>query len=416
MIKHQIKITPSISYLTEQIIIKPKNHNYKALQELCLKTKSLFNVCLYERRQFEITKYKQNINASFITEYLYSRIISSHKAYKALPPHCAQQTIKQVFQTYKSFFRAMKEFKVNPSKFKTMPKPPRYKEKYSVAYFTYQEAKIKNNKLKFPKKTNLKPIRVRKCISSIKQVRIIPNNTCFIVEIVYKVPAVELKPYNNKFLAIDLGLDNLITTIDNVKGSFIINGKILKSKNQLYNKNKTKLSSMAKLGHKLYSTKQIRNITTKRNNKVKDSLHKISRYIVDYCENNDITKIIIGHNKDQKQKINLGKQTNQNFVNLPMNKLIDMISYKAYLRGISVVITEESYTSKCDHLANENMEYQDKYLGKRKFRGLFISSTKQAINADVNGAIGIARKVISESVKQIIDSGVVLTPIKKLVV
>ena len=213
----------------------------------------------------------------------------------------------------------------------------------------------------------------------------------------------------------DLGLDNLITTIDNVKGSFIINGKILKSINQFYNKNIAKLSSMAKLGHKLYSTKQIRNITTKRNNKVKDSMHKISKFIVNYCEDNDITKIIIGHNKNQKQKINLGKQTNQNFVNLPIYKLIDMISYKSYLKGISVVITEESYTSKCDHLANETIEYHNEYLGKRKFRGLFISSTKQALNADVNGAIGIARKVIDESVKQIIDSGVVLTPIKKLV-
>lgn len=415
MIKLQTKIVPSISYLTEQIIIKPKNHNYKALQELCFKTKSLFNVCLYERRQFEITKYKQNIKVSFIPENLYMKIISSNETYKALPSHCAQQTVKQVFLAYKSFFNAMKEFKTNPSKFKARPKPPRYKEKYSVTYFTYQQAKLKNNRLKFPTKTNLKPIKVRKCISSIKQVRIIPNNTCFIVEIVYKIPAIEPKPYNNKFLAMDLGIDNLITTIDNIKGSFIINGKILKSINQFYNKNMAKLSSMAKLGHKLYSTKQIRNITTKRNNKVKDSMHKISKFIVNYCEDNDITKIIIGHNKNQKQKINLGKQTNQNFVNLPIYKLIDMISYKSYLKGISVVITEESYTSKCDHLANETIEYHNEYLGKRKFRGLFISSTKQALNADVNGAIGIGRKVIDESVKQIIDSGVVLTPIKKLV-
>lgn len=103
MIKQQIKIAPPISYLTEQIIIKPKNHNYKALQELCLKTKSLFNVCLYERRQFEIIKYKQNIKASFIPEYLYSRIISSHETYKALPSKSAQLTVKQVFQAYKSF-------------------------------------------------------------------------------------------------------------------------------------------------------------------------------------------------------------------------------------------------------------------------------------------------------------------------
>lgn len=98
----------------------------------------------------------------------------------------------------------MKEFKANPSKFKAMPKPPRYKEKYSVTYFNYQQARIKNNKLIFHTKTNLKPIRLRKYISSIKQVRIIPNNTCFIVEIIYKAPTVELKPYNDKFLAMDL--------------------------------------------------------------------------------------------------------------------------------------------------------------------------------------------------------------------
>lgn len=148
-------------------------------------------------------------------------------------------------------------------------------------------------------------------------------------------------------------------------------------------------------------------------NLIEDKLHKISRYIVDFCKSNNIGTIIIGLNKEWKNKINIGKRNNQHFVSIPHSKLIDKIVYKAKLLGINVVIHEESYTSKIDHLAFEPLKKQESYLGKRKKRGLFQSSIGKLINADINGSIGIARKVIGDSfIGKIIDSGFVFNPIR----
>ena len=84
--------------------------------------------------------------------------------------------------------------------------------------------------------------------------------------------------------------------------------------------------------------------------------------------------------------------------------------------GISVVVTEESYTSKIDHFALEEMKHQDAYLGKRVKRGLFQSSTNVLLNADVNGAVGIARKVFGNdfvfSLRSLLNRGVAFTPVR----
>lgn len=144
-----------------------------------------------------------------------------------------------------------------------------------------------------------------------------------------------------------------------------------------------------------------------------DKMHKISKFIIDFCKKNDVGTIVIGLNKNWKQNINLGKKNNQKFVDIPFSNLVDKISYKAKLVGIDVKITEESYTSKVDHLAFETLEKHDIYLGNRKKRGLFQSSVNQLINADINGSIGIARKVFGDSaVRQIIGSGLAFNPIR----
>lgn len=127
----------------------------------------------------------------------------------------------------------------------------------------------------------------------------------------------------------------------------------------------------------------------------------------------NIGTIIIGLNKEWKQEINIGRRNNQHFVSIPHSKLIDKIVYKANILGINVVIHEESYTSKIDHLAFEPLKKQDTYLGKRKKRGLFQSSVGKLINSDINGAIGIVRKVIGDSfIEKIIDSGFVFNPVR----
>lgn len=139
-------------------------------------------------------------------------------------------------------------------------------------------------------------------------------------------------------------------------------------------------------------------------------MHKASRFIVNYCKDNHIGNIVIGNNKEWKQNCNMGKVNNQNFVSIPFEKLISMIQYKCEEVGIKVIVTEESYTSKTDHYSDEAMCHHENYMGKRIKRGLFRSASGKLINADLNGAIGILRKVVGERLWQIADRGGVAIP------
>lgn len=239
--------------------------------------------------------------------------------------------------------------------------------------------------------------------------RIIPQCSCHIIEVVYekeKEEATELD--DTAYLSIDLGLDNLATSFDPQHNRcFVINGRPLKSMNQFFNKRRAFLMSL--IGSRGMS-RRIGRLTLKRNCKVHDYMHKASRFIVNYCKDNHIGNIVIGNNKDWKQNCNMGKVNNQNFVSIPFEKLISMIQYKCEEVGIKVIVTEESYTSKTDHYSDEAMCHHENYMGKRIKRGLFRSSSGKLINADLNGAIGILRKVVGERLWQIADRGVVGTP------
>ncbi len=141
-------------------------------------------------------------------------------------------------------------------------------------------------------------------------------------------------------------------------------------------------------------------------------MHKASAYVVGHCLKKGISTIVIGKNDGWKQELKLGKRTNQNFTNIPYESFIEKLAYKSALVGITLHTTEERFTSKCDHLANEPMQHHEQYFGKRVKRGLFKSSIGKSLNADINGAIGILRKVFPDAVKTLRDSGVVFTPVK----
>ena len=160
------------------------------------------------------------------------------------------------------------------------------------------------------------------------------------------------------------------------------------------------------------SSKRIKNFTKKRNNKVKDFIHKTTKTVVGICLKNKIGHLIVGHNKKWKQEINIGSENNQKFVCIPFLMLQSQLKYKCEEVGIIYEETEESYTSKCDHFVNETMEHHDKYKGKRVCRGLFKSSTGKILNADVNGAIGIMRKVTNDVAWRPVGSVVALNPVK----
>ena len=306
-----------------------------------------------------------------------------------------------------------KDYEKNPSKYKGKPKLPKYKKgnKQNMIVFTTTTCRIKKDGCIHFVKNIIKPIKTSVKPEELKQVRIVPKATCYIVEVVYEKKEQDLNLDKSRILSIDLGLNNLCTGISNVgEKPFIINGRIMKSFNQWFNKTRAKW--MEFVGDK-GTSKRLKWLNNRRNFWIEDKLHKISRRIIDYCIEYNIGTIVIGLNKGWKQEINLGKKTNQKFVELPHSKLIDKITYKGKLVGIDVQTTEESYTSKVDHLAFESLGKHDIYLGKRKKRGLFQSSIGKLLNADVNGAIGIGRKVFGDSyVRKIIGSGLAFNPVR----
>lgn len=157
------------------------------------------------------------------------------------------------------------------------------------------------------------------------------------------------------------------------------------------------------------------NAETLRSSNIEDVFHKISRKIVDLLIDSKITKLVVGYNKGWKQNVNIGKKNNQKFTQIPFARLVSYLEYKCELAGIEIVIHEESYTSKCDFLAFEKIGKHENYLGKRKKRGLFQSSVGKLINADVNGALNIMRKVVGdscESIRRIIDRGLLFNPVR----
>lgn len=374
----------------------------KNLDKICFLSKNLYNYANYLIRH-EFTQ-----NNKLLSEYEVTTKLAKEKQvdYIALPAQTGQQVIKMLFKNWKSFFKLCKK----KDKLKGRPKMPKYKHKEkgrNISVFTSQQCKLKDGYIHFPKKANVEPLRTK--VSNVCQVRIIPQCSCHVIEVVYKKECIKtsgLEP--DSYLSIDLGLNNLVTSYDSLNHkSFIVNGKTLKSVNQYFNKKRAYLMSF--IGSRGISNR-IGKLTLKRNCKVNDYLHKTSRFIVDYCIDNHIETIVIGNNKDWKQNCNMGKRNNQNFVSIPFEKLISQIQYKAEEVGVKVVITEEGYTSKIDHYAGEEMCHHDTYIGKRIKRGLFRSSTGKVLNADLNGAIGILRKVVGENFQQVVNRGEVVTP------
>ena len=365
--------------LTQQIIITQKHKYYAGLDYLCLLAKNLYNVALYNIRQ-QYFKDKTYLNYNAL-----DKLLSSNVDYKAIPyRQSAQQILRSVDKTYSSFFKGIKSDKNKGKKVRM----PRYKDKEKGRYvlvYTNQCFKHKDNIIKlkgidgvwyefYTDKENL------------QQIRLIPKGNHIVVEIIYNVEY-ELKENNNRYASIDLGLNNIVALSSNVCNSILYNGRPLKSINRYCNKHKAELQS--KLGSNKYTSKRINRLTFRRNNKIKDYMHKLSFAIIQYMETNTLNTLIVGKNDGWKTNIDIGRVNNQNFVSIPFNMLISMLEYKCKLAGINVVIVNEAYTSKCSFLDEETIQKHDTYKGKRIKRGLFISSRGIKINADINGSLNI---------------------------
>jgi putative transposase len=377
--------------LTEQHIIKKSHRFYNECDQLCFKSKNLYNSGLFNVRQqyYEDESFLNGI--SLINKFTNENQFD----YRQLPSKISQQTLRLVEQNFKSFFVALKSKKKNST-----AKPvriPKYLDKVKgrqLVTYTIQ-ALSKTQLLKGiakPSQTNIE-IQTKCKAETIQQLRIVPRLNFYVIEIVYKKEITPLKQDNKCYASIDLGLNNLATLTSNVLKPIIINGKPLKSINQYYNKRLAKLKSNSKNK----STKRISRLHSKRNNKIKDYLHKSSRCVINHLVSNSINTLVIGYNKQWKQEINIGKVNNQNFVNVPHTKFIDMLKYKCFMEGINVIVNEESYTSKCSFLDNELIKKHEVYKGKRVKRGLFRSQNGTLINADVNGSLNILKKAVTNA-------------------
>ena len=331
----------------------------------------------------------------------------------------AQQTLRLLDANWKSFFKSIKDWSKNKDKYSGRPKLPKYKPKdgQMVLFVTNQQVKQRGNLLTFPKSFGGFTIKPR-CVTSpnfekINQVRIVPQNQIFCVEIVYSITINDTPLQDNgRIMSIDLGLDNLATIVTNTGlQPIIVNGKGLKSTNQYYNKKNAHYQRIAKQMNNKNYTNRLHRLTRKRNFKIEDALHKISRFIVDTALSNQITTVVIGNNQGWKQSISLGRKTNQSFVTIPHQKLIEKICYKAKLHGIRVISTEESYTSGTSFLDGE-LPTKDVYNKTRRIhRGLFRSNQGVFINADVNAGYQIMKKVFPNEFSDGIE-GAVFHPVR----
>jgi putative transposase len=378
----------------EQHIIKKNHPMWKACDLLCFQSKNMYNLCNYTIRQ-------EFINNGKVMKYGdLNKLLKTTDAFKELGSNSSQMVTKILCQNWKSFLVSVKDYTKNPNKYLGKPKIPAYKKKDGrfICTLTNWQTQIKDGYVYFAFK------RLNKYSNMFKtqitghhlSTRIIPQGDCYVLELIYEKD-IEQKEFNQDNIAsIDLGLNNFITMVNNIgKQPIVINGKGIKSYNQYWNKEIAKYKSIAKKTNNLDWTKKLQQLTTKRKHKLDYFMHCTSKYVVDYCVKNNIGTLVIGKNKEWKQESNMNKISNQKFIYIPYEVFINKITYKCEESGIKLIFTEESYTSGTSFLDNEEPIKSNYNKSRRVHRGLFKSNNGKIINADVNGAYQIMRKVFS---------------------
>jgi len=336
------------------------------------------------------------------------------KDYYSLPGQINQQVLRNVVQNWTSFFASLKDFKKNPGKYQGRPSIPSYLPKGSRKESTLsnQICKIKDGKfLSFPKtKRKINIGKLANFNGTFQQVRIIPKHNCFTIELVFLIELKkQLSDKTERCMSIDLGLDNVAALVFNTENvPVLFKGGKVKSINQWYNKMRGYYYAALRNGKNLkegnFHSQKLVKLDSARHRQIKDFFHKVSFNIVRIAVENNIDTIVIGKNVGWKQKIELGKRNNQNFVQVPHSLLLELITYKANAEGISVIVTEESYTSQASFLDDDIIptyksgnNVKQLFSGKRLKRGIYRTKNNFLINADVNGAANILRKVVPKA-------------------
>ena len=385
------------------------------LDTLCKVSNDLYNQANYTIKQ-EFNKSGKWVRYNELDRIMKATENLEHEInYRKLKAQAAQQILRMLDKNWLSYFRALKVFKKDPSKFTGQPRPPRFLKRGSrnLLVYTNQCSQIKDNKIVLEENISINIPKVDKDFSKLKQIRILPRKDRYEIEIIYNVDCANFELDQNNYLSIDLGVNNLAACISKDK-SFLLDGKPIKSVNQFFNKTSAKNRSFRDKKGGRTCRRKSNELSNYREFFIRDQFHKMTRLIVNYCIVKNIGTIVCGYNKRWKDSIDIGKISNQKFTSIPHKLFLKMLKYKCELVGIVLICKEESYTSKCDGLALEPVKKHKIYLGKRIKRGLFQSSVGKLINADIDGSLNTLRKVIGDGpfIRDLIDSVVLFNPVK----
>jgi putative transposase len=374
---------------------------WKIIDQKCWESKNLYNLANYIIRQ-EFFK-----TGKWIKYKELDKIMQKEEPYKILGSQASQNTLTLLDKNWKAFFKGIKDWsKVQGEGYLGRPKIPKYKNKTkgrSILMIKNIQCRIENQKLIF----SWKPLR---CFSGIPtnisgklmQVRFVPKGNTYMMEIVYETDLLKDVISNNHIVGIDLGVNNFVTMINNVGvRPAIIKGNIIKSMNQWYNKERARMASESKMSW----NNKMRNLTDRHLRKTETYMHQISKMVVSYCIENNINTIIVGNTKEWKHSVNLGNVNNQNFVCIPYEKFINQLKYKCEDIGIWFILVDEEFTSGTSFIDQEEPTEENYNIKRRIKRGLFKSNSGTLINADVNGAYQIVKKVYPNAFTEMFSRG-----------
>jgi putative transposase len=383
--------------LVERHVIKQVDHRFAAIDAAAFASKNLYNAANYLVRQ------------SFIHEGVYLNYhemherMKDHEAYNALPAKVGQWVLRLLDQNWQSYFVACAVWQKDPSKFLGHPKLPGYKDKQrgrNLLVYTTQALSAPALRQGIIAPSMLSVTAATRQIN-IQQARIIPRIGFYVVEMIYEQEPYQAAVDPAVHAGVDIGLNNLATLASDKPGFVprVVNGRPVKSINQFYNKRRAELQGQLR---EAQTSRRLARITTKRTRRIDHYLHTASRRIIDLLVAESIGALVIGKNPLWKQEVRMGRRNNQNFASVPHARFIEMLTYKAALVGIQVIVTEESYTSKASFLDADPLpifgaEDLPTFSGRRVKRGLYRAADGRHINADVNGAYNIMRKVAPEA-------------------
>ena len=383
----------------QQCLIAPNKDLKSVLEYLCGESNKLHNCAVYYARQIWFKTRK------FVTGFDLVNEMNRNSHFRAMASEASVQTCLSVGESVKSFSTLLK--KSISGEIWQKPKFPNYRRPgFQLIAFPKRALRLINGQIRLPLGLQVKawfglkefflPMPSNLTFDELREIRILPRNKCFYVEYVYPVANVRVEIDPLKVLGLDHGLNNWLTGVSNVGTSFIVDGKHLKSKNQWYNKAVARLMDGKPNG---FWSNRLARMTEKRNRVMRDAVNKAASKVVNHCIENGIGTIVFGWNVGQKNGANMGKKTNQKFVQIPTARLKDRIQQLCGKFGIQFVETEESYTSKASFVDSDSLpKYREKPegwepSGKRVKRGLYRTGSNQYINCDCNGAANILRKV-----------------------